>query len=50
MAVNLLMMPTLVGHALASHSPHQEILGLGWNDQLLHVTVFNPRHHLMEVA
>jgi len=38
------------GHALASHSPHHEIRGLGWNDQLLHVTVFNPRHHLMEVA
>ena len=38
------------GHALASRSPHHEIRGLGWNDQLLHATVFNRRHHLMEVA
>ena len=38
------------GHALASRSPHHEIRGLGWDDQLLHATVFNRRHHLMEVA
>ena len=37
------------GHALASRKYH-EIRGLGWNDQLLHATVFNRRHHLMEVA
>lgn len=38
------------GHAMASRSTHHEIRGLGWNDQLLHATVFNRRHHLMEVA
>ncbi|MEO6143492.1 MAG: DUF6569 family protein [Dermatophilaceae bacterium] len=38
------------GHAMASRSAHHEIRGLGWNDQLLHATVFNRRHHLMEVA
>jgi hypothetical protein len=38
------------GHALASRSKYHEIRGLGWNDQLLHATVFNRRHHLMEVA
>ena len=38
------------GHALAARSPHREIRGLGWNDQLLHATVFNARHYLMEVA
>ena len=31
-------------------SKYHEIRGLGWNDQLLHATVFNRRHHLMEVA
>ena len=38
------------GHALASRSKYHEIRGLGWNDHLLHATVFNRRHHLMEVA
>jgi hypothetical protein len=38
------------GHALASRSPHHEIRGLGWDDEVLHVTVFNRRHHLMERA
>jgi hypothetical protein len=38
------------GHALASRSPHHEIRGLGWDDEVLHVTVFNRRHHLMELA
>ena len=38
------------GHALASRSPHHEIRGLGWDDHLLHATVFNRRHHLMQVA
>jgi hypothetical protein len=26
------------------------LIGLGWNDQLLHATVFNRRHPMMEVA
>ena len=38
------------GHALASRSQHHEIHGLSWDDQLLHATVFNRRHHLMEPA
>lgn len=38
------------GYALASRSPHHEIRGLGWDDELLHATVFNRRHHLMELA
>ena len=38
------------GHALASRSAYHEIRGLGWDDHLLHATVFNRRHHLMEVA
>lgn len=38
------------GLALASRSKYHEIRGLGWKDQLLHATVFNRRHHLMEVA
>jgi len=38
------------GHSLASRSPHHEIRGLGWDDEVLHVTVFNRRHHLMELA
>ena len=38
------------GHAMASRSKYHEIRGLGWNGQLLHATVFNRRHHLMEVA
>ena len=38
------------GHALASRSKYHELRGLGWDDQLLHATVFNRRHHLMEVA
>ena len=38
------------GYALASRSPHHEIRGLGWDDEVLHVTVFNRRHHLMELA
>ena len=38
------------GHALASRSKYHEIRGLGWNDQLLHATVFNRRHPMMEVA
>ena len=38
------------GHALASRSADHEIRGLGWDDHLLHATVFNRRHHLMDVA
>jgi len=38
------------GHALASRSPYHEIRGLGWDDQLLHATVFNRRHPMMELA
>ena len=38
------------GRALASRPKYHEIRGLGWNDQLLHATVFNRRHHLMEVG
>jgi len=38
------------GHALASRSAYHEIRGLGWDDQLLHATVFNRRHPMMEVA
>jgi hypothetical protein len=38
------------GHVLASRSPHHEIRGLGWDDEVLHATVFNRRHHLMELA
>jgi len=38
------------GHALASRSEYHEIRGLGWDDHLLHATVFNRRHHLMEFA
>jgi len=38
------------GHALGSRSQHHEIRGLSWDDQLLHATVFNRRHHLMEPA
>jgi hypothetical protein len=29
---------------------YHEIRGLGWDDQLLHATVFNRRHPLMEVV
>jgi hypothetical protein len=38
------------GHAMASRSVYHEIRGLGWDDQLLHATVFNRRHPMMEVA
>jgi hypothetical protein len=38
------------GEALASRSPGYDIRGLGWDDQLLYATVFNRRHHLMELA
>jgi len=38
------------GHALASRSPYHEIRGLGWDEHLLHATVFNRRHPMMEVA
>ena len=38
------------GHAMASRSDYHEIRGLGWDDQLLHATVFNRRHPMMEVA
>ena len=38
------------GHAMASRSTYHEIRGLGWKDQLLHATVFNRRHPMMEVA
>lgn len=39
-----------IRQAMASRSPYHEIRGLGWDDHLLHATVFNRRHHLMEVA
>jgi len=59
--MNLLMMPTLhVGQGtnlgglsvvtVMRRSNYHEIRGLGWEDHLLHATVFNRRHHLMEVA
>ena len=38
------------GHALASRSKYHEIRALSWDDQLVHATVFNRRHTLMEVA
>ena len=38
------------GRALASRSPGCEIRGLAWDDRLLHATVFNRRHHLMDAA
>jgi hypothetical protein len=38
------------GQALASRSKYHEIRGPGWNDQLWHATMFNRRHHIMEVA
>ena len=38
------------GHAMASRSACHEIRGLGWDDHLLHATVFNRRHPMMEVA
>ena len=38
------------GHAMASRSAYYEIRGLGWDDQLLHATVFNRRHPMMELA
>ena len=38
------------GQALASRSRYHEVRGIGWNDQLLHATVFNRRHPLMEVG
>jgi hypothetical protein len=38
------------GHALASRSPQHEIRGLGWDDEVLQATVFNRRHHLMELV
>ena len=31
-------------------SPHHEIRVLDWDDEVLHATVFNRRHHLMELA
>lgn len=38
------------GHALASRSKYHEIRALAWDDRLVHATVFNRRHPLMEVA
>jgi hypothetical protein len=38
------------GHALASRSDYHVIRGLGWDDHLLHATVFNRRHPMMEMA
>ena len=38
------------GHALASRSKYHEIRALAWDDHLVHATVFNRRHPLMEVA
>jgi hypothetical protein len=35
---------------MASRSPDHVIRGLGWEDELLHLTVFTRRHHLMEIA
>jgi hypothetical protein len=38
------------GHAMASRSEYHEIRGLGWENHLLHATVFNRRHPMMEPA
>jgi hypothetical protein len=38
------------GHAMASGSDYHVIRGLGWEDHLLHATVFNRRHPMMELA
>ncbi|MEP7035562.1 MAG: DUF6569 family protein, partial [Actinomycetota bacterium] len=38
------------GHALASRSKYHEIRALSFGDHLVHATVFNRRHPLMEVA
>jgi len=38
------------GHAMASRSEYHVIRGLGWEDHLLHATVFNRRHPMMEPA
>jgi hypothetical protein len=38
------------GHAMASRSDYHVIRGLGWEDHLLHATVFNRRHPMMEPA
>jgi hypothetical protein len=38
------------GHAMAARSAYHEIRGLGWDGHLLHATVFNRRHPMMEVA
>ena len=38
------------GQALIARSSGHEIRALAWNDQLVHATVFNRRHRLMEVA
>ena len=38
------------GRSLTSASPYHELRGLGWADQMVHATIFNRRHPLMEVA
>jgi hypothetical protein len=38
------------GHAMASRSDYHVIRGLGWENHLLHATVFNRRHPMMEPA
>jgi len=38
------------GHALAARSRNHEIRALGWDEHLLHASVFNRRHPLMQVA
>ena len=38
------------GRSLTARSPHHEVRGLGWDDQLVHATIFNRRHPLLEVA
>jgi hypothetical protein len=38
------------GQSLASRSNHHEIRGLAWDGRLVHATVFNRRHSLMDVG
>ena len=38
------------GRCLAFGSSYHEVRGLGWDDQLVHATIFNRRHPLIEVA
>ena len=41
---------TGAGRCLSFGSEHYEVRGLGWDDRLVHATIFNRRHPLLEVA